>query len=65
MERLMKFGQFATHAPHAPRTRRARIDHRGSIDPLHHQVAPIVADLEDLRCGAAVRARELHGLGLG
>ncbi len=56
----MKPRQFPSHGSDAPGTCCTHIHHGRSLDPLHHEVAPVVADLEHLGGGVAMCTDELH-----
>jgi hypothetical protein len=60
VEPLMKLSQLAPHLPDTPWMGFAHINHGWAADPFHHEVAPVIAHLEDLRDGIAVGPDELH-----
>jgi hypothetical protein len=62
VEPLMKLSQLAPDSPDAPWTGFALINHGAAANSLHHEVASVIAHLDDLGDGVAVSPDELHDL---
>ena len=61
----MEFRQLTSEPGKVPRSCRTGVDHCRSLDPFHHQIAPVVAHLEDFGCRITMGANELDRLCLG
>jgi hypothetical protein len=60
VEPLMKLSQLAPQLSDSPRTGFAHINHGWAADPFHHEVASVIAHLDDLRDGVALGPDEFH-----